>query len=124
MQYKSLRTILNLLTSIILLAHTFVPHHHAEEHLNLLVHHHEHTGGLGDLFTSHCHSGDSFISFQKHEIQQTVHSQAIITSDKKKQVCEYIPTYKLCSYTYKSEYIYISPHLLSLDFRGPPCLSV
>lgn len=124
MQYKSLRTILNLFTSIILLAHTFVPHHHAEEHLNLPLHHHEHTGSLGDLFTDHCHSGNSFISFQRQEIKHSLQVQDIIQPDVKEYSAIYAKVYKPCRYTYNSEYKYISPHLLSLDFRGPPTQTI
>lgn len=123
MQYKSLRFFVSLITSIILLGHTLVPHHHADAHSHGHRHNHEHNHenrGIKDLFAHHCHSVDYFTSVQKHEASKPVGhaAPAIATSQYSFNPAKAI--YKPVKYEYKSSYIYISPHLVNLDFRGPP----
>lgn len=125
MQYKSMRFIVSLVTSIIMLGHTFVPHHHAEEHGHGHRHSHHHENkGIKDLFSHHCHSSDCFTSLQKYEIGKTVQQLApglIISHSIYRALTTF---YKPVQNTYECDYTYISPHLVHLDFRGPPSLSV
>lgn len=125
MQYKSIRFIISAITSIILLGHTFVPHHHAEEHGHGHLHQHHHEGkGLKNLFSHHCHSTDCFTSIQKYEVAKSVHQQdpAIITPQPRFIVIQSF--YRPVNFKYDCNYIYISPHLVNLDFRGPPSQTV
>ncbi|PZR12180.1 MAG: hypothetical protein DI539_20240 [Flavobacterium psychrophilum] len=126
MQYKSIRFIVSLITSIILLGHSLVPHHHADQHAP--GHHHEHHKhehkGISDLFSHHCHSADCFTSIQKHEVSKTVYQQLPATIQQQSQFIALQAYHKPVKQLYDCKYIYISPHLVSLDFRGPPSQSV
>lgn len=125
MQCKSIRFIVSLITSIILLGHTLVPHHHTEEHQPGHSHSHQYKiRGLKDFFSQHCHSSDCFTRAEKHEIGKTVgqHAPAIATS------IYYnagpVTLHRPVQRAYKCTYTYTSPHLVNLDFRGPPHYSV
>jgi hypothetical protein len=120
MHKKLFRIFIALATSIILLGHTFVPHHHEEQHSHNHEHHHHEQGGLKDLFTHHCHSTDCFTSVHRHEVNQPAHQQVPGTLVYESYfICDK-GFFKPEQYIYKCDYVYISPHLINLDFRGPP----
>jgi hypothetical protein len=106
-----------------MLGHCFVPHHHAEEHRHGHRHHHE-SKGIKDLFSHHCHSPDSFTSVQKYETRKTVQQLVPPFIDKHSDYIPFIACYKPVKNIYDCNYVYISPHLVHLDFRGPPSPSV
>ena len=127
MQYKSIRFIISLVTSIVMLGHTFVPHHHAEEHTHGHGHYHSHqheSKGVKDLFAHHSHSTDCFTVVQKLEVGKHVYhaDPVFVSQDLAYSALKLL--YRPIHLNYKTGYIYKPPHLVHLDFRGPPCPSV
>tara|TARA_B100001105_G_C22314556_1_gene409662 strand:+ start:714 stop:1046 length:333 start_codon:yes stop_codon:yes gene_type:complete len=110
-----------------MLGHTLVPHHHAEEHGHGHDHHHTHhheNKGIKDLFSHHCHSVDCFTSVEKFEVHSTIEKPSPTAIEVQSSGTALRTYYRPVLKTYKFTYIYISPHLVHLDFRGPPALSV
>lgn len=132
MMRKTFHILLSFLTSTVLLGHALVYHPHDEAHLRHVHGHHHHDGGhhhhdneedsgLKHLFTHHVHFSDTFSeSNGEKTVVQVAKSLATVTTT---------PTYKVVSIpyvhqnrreTYREPIIPKSPHLVHLDFRGPP----
>jgi hypothetical protein len=126
MHKKLFSIFINLATSIILLGHSFVPHHHHEaQHSHGHEHHHHNDqGGLKDLFAHHCHTSDYFTSVHKHEVSQLAHQQVFDAVISESYYIYTTGVYRPARHKYSCDYVYISPHFVNLDFRGPPSPSV
>jgi len=120
-----------LLAGIIHLAHSVVPHTHSEQHEHHGDHdHHNHSGNqenddknIFHLFSHFGHASESFTN-TKSEIRQSHTAEGDNYFSK-------VNSYTPVSYSkknaqtkaFKEPWIYISPHLIFLKFRGPPELA-
>ncbi|WP_348814017.1 hypothetical protein [Flavobacterium maritimum] len=112
------------------LGHSFFPHTHVTEHQHDGKHHHHHKessdeSGLSLLFSHFNHSSDTFSNSQLEDVVKIIkevpnqffvlHSTSVFTNSigyyNKKEVVQN-----------QDPLIFISPHLHSLQFRGPPTL--
>ena len=117
------------------LGHSLFPHTHVKEHHHNGEHHHHHThhsdeedseeNGLSHFFSHFNHNSDTFSNSQLEEVVKIIkevpsqvfalHSTSVFTDSigyyNKNEVVRN-----------KEPLIFISPHLHSLQFRGPPTL--
>lgn len=124
-------TILFFIACVINLGHSFFPHSHiVEHHHHGGKHHHHHKensieNGLSLLFSHFNHTSDTFSNSHIEDVVKlikevpnqvfVIHSTSVFTDsigyyNKKEEVRN------------KEPLIFISPHLHSLQFRGPPTL--
>jgi hypothetical protein len=117
---------------VIQFAHSAVPHSHAEEHHHgQHSHHHQHdhdnssdTEGktLVPFFSHFGHSAETFTNHQTEDIKISQHDafQPAFVEHQSSVIEGLAVESKIPKKAFDEPYIYISPHLLSLQFRGPP----
>jgi len=113
------------------LGHSFFPHSHAKEHHHNDDHNHDHDekhsdeNGLSHFFCHLKHTSDIFSNSHIEEVTK------IIKKVSSEVLVFEIPSNCTSNFTFcnkkdvvrnKEPLIFISPHLHSLQFRGPPTL--
>lgn len=130
MNKKSIYILFLSLACFLQLGHSLFPHTHATEHHHDGKHHHHHEkhsdeSGLSLLFSHFNHTSDTFSNSQVEDVVKIIkefpnqifvlHLTSVFTNSignyHKKEVVRN-----------KEPLIFISPHLHSLQFRGPPTL--
>jgi hypothetical protein len=129
---KSVSILFLVLASSLYLGHSFFPHTHVKEHHHNGEHHHHHDEGSDDndlslLFAHFNHSSEFFPNNHLEDVVKTsqqvpntialvegisIFSNSIAYFSKKEVVQN------------KEPLVFISPHLHSLQFRGPPTLFI
>lgn len=108
------------LACVIQLIHSVVPHSHHQDHVD--QHHHNHDSedqSIFHLFSHYQHSTETFTSqTEDAEINITRELQAL--KSKEYVIAQSFGAKPLPTTAYVGPFIYISPHLVSLQFRGPP----
>ena len=115
------------------LGHSLFPHTHVKEHHHNGEHHHHHhsdeknseENGLSHFFSHFNHNVDAFSNSQLEEVVKIIkevpnqvfvlNSTSVFTNS-----IEYYPKKEVVRY--KELLAFISPHLHSLQFRGPPTI--
>ena len=127
---KSVSILFLSLACLLNLGHSFFPHTHLNEHHHAVKQHHHHKdnsdqNSIAKFFSHLNHNSDSFSNCQLGDVVKSskeVLSQVFVLHS------VYVLT-NLIGYCYKREIvrneeplIFISPHLHSLQFRGPPTM--
>lgn len=114
------------------LGHSLFPHAHVQEHQHDGEHHHHHDehsddNGLSLLFSHFNHSSEFFPNNHLENVSKTNKK----VPDSFVLVAEISSHFNSIGYYYKKEVVrnkeplvFISPHLHSLQFRGPPTLFI
>ena len=127
---KSIYILFLFIACSIQLGHSLFPHTHIIEHSHDGKHHHHHEeqsdeNGLSVLFSHFNHSTDTFTSSQLEDIVKSakeVPSQIVIINSASEFTNSIGYYSKKELVRNKEPLIFISPHLHSLQFRGPPTL--
>ena len=127
-------TFLFFIACVINLGHSLFPHIHVVEHHNHnhegQHHHHHHDkksqeNGIASFFSHFNHNSDNFTKGHSDEevrFVSTNNLQAIITDIEGIALEVFFNTSEVPIKTFKEPFVFISPHLKSLKFRGPPSL--
>lgn len=130
---KSISILLLSLACVLNLGHSLFPHTHIKEHHHNGKQHHHHEensndNGLSILFSHFNHNSDTFSNSQLEEAVKisievpnqvfVLHSTSVFTNS----IGYYYRNKK--AVRNKEPLIFISPHLHSLQFRGPPTLFI
>lgn len=127
--FKKLISILFLsLACLLNLGHSFFPHSHVHEHHHNGEHHHHHDehsdeNGLSLLFSHFNHTSDTFLNGHIEDVVKVVKElpNSIVFLDTHLSYSSSITFYNRKELVRNKEpVIFISPHLHSLQFRGPP----
>lgn len=130
---KSLAISFLFLACFLQLGHSLFPHAHAKEHHHNGKHHHHHNdehsdeNGLSLFFSHFNHTSDTFSNGHLEEgikIINEVPNQILILNTPEFFLNSFKFYYKKELVRNKEPLIFISPHLLSLQFRGPPTLFI
>lgn len=127
---KSISILFLSLACVLNLGHSVFPHTHVKEHHHDGKHHHHHEENSDDNFFSlvfsHLnHSSDTFSSSQLEEtvkIIKEVPGQVISLHSTSVFTDSILYYHEKLVVRNKEPLIFISPHLHSLQFRGPPTL--
>ncbi|MET0758926.1 MAG: hypothetical protein ABWZ56_00785 [Flavobacterium sp.] len=112
------------------LGHSLFPHSHIEEHNHNGRHHHHHEehsdeNSLSLLFSHFNHTSDAFSNSHIEDIVKIVKEvpNQIVVLENNSSYSKSIGSYNKKELVRNKEpLIFISPHLHSLQFRGPPTL--
>lgn len=136
MMRKMFHILLSFLTSTVLLGHALVYHPHDEAHQRHEHGHHHHNGGhhhtegeedfgLKHLFTHHVHFCDTFTENPTGKtLVQVAKSFATVTTSYSDYAVAIPYVHQGVKEKYREPIIQKSPHLVHLDFRGPPTCAV
>ena len=120
------------IASFLQLGHSLFPHTHVKEHHHNGEHHHHHSdkenseeNGLSHFFSHFNHNADAFSNSQLEEVVKIIKevpNQVFVlnTTSVFTNSIEYYPKKEVVRY--KELLVFISPHLHSLQFRGPPTI--
>jgi hypothetical protein len=127
---KSVSILFLVLASSLYLGHSLFPHTHVEEHHHKGEHHHHHDEGSEENTLSHffCHFNHSCEFFPNNHLEDVVKTNKKIPNSI--VLAQGISTFtNSIGFYFKKEviqnkvsHVFISPHLHSLQFRGPPTL--
>jgi hypothetical protein len=113
------------------LGHSLFPHAHVKEHHHSGKHHHHHNdehsneNGLSLFFSHFNHTSDNFTKGHSDDEVRfiDVNSLKAVTTEIAEINLEFFwSSSKQLAKTFREPFVFISPHLLSLQFRGPPTL--
>jgi hypothetical protein len=127
---KSIYILFLFIACFIQLGHSLFPHTHITQHSHNGKHHHHHEeqsdeNGLSVLFSHFNHSSDTFTSSQLEDIVKSAKEvpSPIVVIHSVSEFTNTIGYYSKKAFVRNKEpLIFISPHLHSLQFRGPPTL--
>ncbi len=130
MMRKSISILFLSLACLLNLGHSFFPHTHVTEHHHDGKHHHHHEknsdeNGLSLLFSHFNHTSDTFSNSHIEDISKIVKEvpNQILVLNSNSVFTSTIAYYNKKELVHNKEpLIFISPHLHSLHFRGPPTI--
>ena len=127
---KSITILFLSIACLINLGHSVFPHSHVQEHHHNGEYHHHHDehsdeNGLSLLFSHFNHSSDTFLNGHIEDVVKVVNevSSPIVFFDSHLSFSSSISFFNKKELDRNKEpLIFISPHLHSLQFRGPPTM--
>ncbi|UFH34682.1 hypothetical protein [Flavobacterium acetivorans] len=132
MHKKSIYVLFLFLACFLQLGHSLFPHTHITEHQHDGKHHHHHEensgeSGLSILFSHFNHTSDTFSNSQLEVVVKIIKEvpNQVFVLDTTSVFTDSIGYYNKNKVVRNKEpLIFISPHLHSLQFRGPPTLFI